>query len=290
MAKIFRITFVISLLTVKSSDAQFENQDIGARAIGLNGAFTSLSNNSLAIFYNPSGLGQLNYREIAAFYSPSPFGVSEISSGALTFVEPSKFGTFGLGLKTYGFDLYRETNFILSYGNNFRGKIFYGLNINYYNLKIQNYNSASTFGTDIGTMAYITDFLKWGFFANNINGAKIGESKQKLAQVYRTGFTIQPGNDFDLILELEKDVKYPLSFRGGLEYYINEYIDFRGGIGTEPTSFSGGVGINYNVFQIDYAIYNNQDLGITNQGSITINFGGSSARKLSREQLKNAFK
>ncbi len=48
--------------------AQFENTDIGARAIGLNGAFTSQSNNSLAIFYNPSGLGQMKYREVSVFY------------------------------------------------------------------------------------------------------------------------------------------------------------------------------------------------------------------------------
>jgi hypothetical protein len=290
MNRIIKITFVISLISFKSSMAQFENRDIGARATGLNGAFTSLSNSSLAIFYNPSGLGQLNYREISVFYSPSPFGVSEISSGALSYVEPSKLGTFGLALKTYGFELYRETNAILSYGNNFKGKFFYGLNINYYNLRIQNYSSASAFGADIGAMAYLTDFLKWGFFANNINGTKIGESGQRIAQVYRTGFTIEPRNDFNLIFEVEKDVKYPLSFRGGLEYYINEYIDLRGGIGTEPTSFSGGVGINYNIFQLDYSIYNNQDLGITNQGSLTINFGGNSARKFSREQLKNAFK
>ena len=57
------ITAIFLLLCFKSSIAQFENSDIGARAAGLNGAFTSLSDNSLAIFYNPSGLGQMKYRE-----------------------------------------------------------------------------------------------------------------------------------------------------------------------------------------------------------------------------------
>ncbi len=290
MDKIGKITLVISLLVFKSSWAQFENTNIGARATGLNGAFTSLSNNSLAVFYNPSGLGQLKYREVSAFYSPSPFGVSEISTAALTYAEPMKFGTMGLGIKTYGYDLYRETSLILSYGNSFRGKFFYGLNFNYYNLKIQNYNSASALGADVGAMAYLTDFLRWGFFANNIGGAKIGISKQELAQVYRTGFTVQPRNDLNMVLEFEKDVRFPLSVKCGLEYFINEYIDLRGGIGTEPASFSGGVSINYNLFQIEYAIYNYQNAGITNEGSVTINFGGSNARKFSREQLKNAFK
>lgn len=284
------LVFFIIFIYVKESKCQFENTDVGARTIGLNGAFTSLSDNSLAIFYNPSGLGQLKYREISFHYSPSPYGISEISTSALTYAEPLKFGTIGIAIKTFGFELYRETNAILSYGNNFRGKIFYGLNLNYYYINIKNYNSASGFGADIGAMAYITDFLKWGFFAKNFTGSKIGETHEKLAQVYRTGFTAQPRNDLSLILEIEKDVKYPLSFRGGLEYNINEYVDIRSGIGTEPTSFSGGISINYKLFQLEYAIYNHNDLGITNQGSLTVNFGGDKARKYAREQLKNAFK
>lgn len=288
MKKVIMLTFIFMYSEI--SFGQFENTDIGARAIGLNGAFTSQSDNSLAVFYNPSGLGQMKYREISVFYSPSLFGVSEISTAALTYAEPLKFGTIGLGIKTFGFDLYRETSVSLSYGNNFRGKIFYGLNANIYNLKIQNYNSATAFGADAGAMAYITDFLKWGFFAKNLTGTKIGESKEKLAQVYRTGFTVQPRTDINLILEIEKDVRYPISFRGGMEYFINDYIDIRAGVGTEPATFSGGLTINYNIFQLDYAIYNYRDLGITNQGSLTINFGGNSARKLAKEQLKNAFK
>jgi len=288
MRKLLFVTMFI--VTSEISFSQFENTDIGARAIGLNGAFTSQSDNSLAIFYNPSGLGQMKYREVSVFYCPSPFGISEISTAALTYAEPLKFGTVGIGIKTYGFDLYRETGVSLSYGNDFRGKIFYGFNANFYNLKIQNYNSASAFGADFGAMAYITDFLKWGFFAKNFTGTKIGEAKVKLAQVYRTGFTAQPRNDLNFILEVEKDVRYPVSFRGGMEYFINDYVDIRAGVGTEPTSFSGGITINYNIFQLDYAIYNYRDLGITNQGSLTVNFGGSSARKLAREQLKNAFK
>ncbi|MDQ3194311.1 MAG: hypothetical protein M3P82_04840, partial [Bacteroidota bacterium] len=262
-----------------SSLAQFENTDIGARAIGLNGAFTSLSDNSLAVFYNPSGLGQMKYREVSAFYSPSTFGVTQITTAALTYAEPLKIGTLGLGLKTFGFDLYKETNVILSYGNNFRDKIFYGVSLNYYNLRIHNYNSASSFGVDAGAIACITDLFKWGFFAKNVSGSKIGVSDQKLAQVYRTGVTIMPREDITLVFDIEKDVKYPLSFRSGLEFNVNDHIDLRAGVGTQPSSFSGGISINYDLFKLDYAISGVQNLGVTNYGSITINFGGSKRRK-----------
>lgn len=286
----FKFILLILLFSTSVSVAQFENTDLGARPVGMNGSFTSLSNDAFAIFYNPSGLAQLKYRELGVYYSPSPFGLSELATGAMVYAEPTSLGTFGLGVKTYGFELYRENNIILSYGRSFSDRIFYGLNLNVFNLSIQNYNSATTFGVDLGAMAYLTDFLRWGFFGKNISGARIGASEEKISQVYRTGFTVQPREDVSFLIEAEKDVRYPLSIRAGMEYSLFDYIDLRAGIGTEPTSFSGGVGFKYDLFQVDYAIYNHQDLGITHQGTVSVNFGGDNARKHSREQLRKAFR
>lgn len=282
------IVFIV-FFEIKTGKAQFENTDLGARAVGLNGAFTSVSDNSLSIFYNPSGLGQMKYRDFSVFYNPAPFGLTELSTAAFTYAEPLKYGTIGAGLRTYGFDLYRETNILLSYGNDYKKRIFYGANFNFYNLNIQNYGSASSIGIDIGAMAYINKFLRWGFFGKNITGSTIGESKEKIAQIYRTGINYKPLNEVNLILEAEKDVKYPVSLRGGFEYLLFDYVDLRIGVGNEPTSFTGGVGINYDIFQLDYALYKSQDLGITHQGSLTVNFGGSKGRKETKEQLRRAF-
>jgi hypothetical protein len=68
-----------------------------------------------------------------------------------------------------------------------------------------------------------------------------------------------------------------------------DYVDLRAGVGNEPASFTGGIGINYNIFQLDYAFYKSQDLGITHQGSLTVNFGGIIGRKEAGEHLKKAF-
>ncbi|MBN1632945.1 MAG: hypothetical protein JW917_02120 [Ignavibacteria bacterium] len=282
------ILFIL-FLSANVSNAQFENTDAGARAAALNGSFTSIADNSIAVFYNPSGLAQLTNREVSFYYSPAPYGLSELSIASFSYAEPTKIGTFGAGVKTYGFDLYREITGLVSYGNSFRNKIYYGINLNFYHLNIKNYNSASSFGVDIGTMAYLTSFLKWGFFGKNLTGSKIGESKERITQVYRTGFTIQPRTDLLFALEMEKDVKYPFSFRAGFEYTIIEYIDIRAGIGSEPTNFSAGVGFSYSLFQIDYAIQNHPDLGFTHQGGLTINFGGLNAKKSARERLREVF-
>lgn len=284
------VTMFIVLLCIKSSMAQFENTDTGARAIGLNGAYTSISNNSIAVFYNPSGLGQIRFREISAFYTPSVFGISGLTQTSVSYAEPLSFGTVGSGIKTFGFDLYREFNLLLSYGNVIREKVFLGFSINYYDLSIQNYGSASSFGLDIGALAYITDFMRWGFAAKNMTGSTIGISKEKIPQVYNTGLTFQPKDDLLFVIEAEKDVRYPVSFRSGFEYVVFDQAEIRSGISTEPVSFTAGLGLVYGLFQLDYAINNHQDLGISHQGSITVNFGGSEAKKFYRKQLVNAFK
>lgn len=283
------LTVILIIFTAKPGYSQFENIDMGARAVGLNGAFTSLSNNSLAIFYNPAGLGQIKYRDFSVFYNPAPFGLTELSSAAFTFAEPTKYGVFGSALRSYGFDLYKETGIMVSYGNSFKNRIFYGVNLNLYHLNIQNYGTATSFGLDAGAMAYINKYLRWGFFGKNITGSTIGSSKEKIAQVYRTGLNYKPVNEVNLLLEFEKDVKYPLSVRAGFEYSLLDYVDLRAGVGSEPASFTGGIGFNYGLFTLDYALYKSQDLGITHQGSLTINFGGFKGRQESKEQLRKAF-
>jgi hypothetical protein len=282
---------IILFLSFTTGWAQFENVDLGARPISLNGAFTSIADNSQAIFYNPAGLGQMYDREIAFFYSPAPYGLTELSTAALTYCEPTiKYGTFGIGIKTYGFELYRELNVLLSYGNSYKDKIFYGLNLNFYNLKIENYNSASSFGFDFGAMAYLHKYVRWGFIAKNVTGAKIGESKEKIVQVYRTGFDFVPLQNINLAFEIEKDVKYPLSFRSGIEYAVLDYVDLRFGVGSEPTTFTGGIGLSYNLFTLDYALTKSPDLGITHQGTLSINFGGIAGKKKNRERIYTTFK
>lgn len=286
------LKFIIVLLIVsfRINYAQFELIDIGAKPISLGGAFTSLANNSNAVYYNPAGISQIPFREVSVFYSPAPFGLKELANGSVNYVEPTKLGVFGLSAKTYGFDLYKEITVTATYSNNYKKKIFYGANINYYNLKIQNYGSASTFGVDIGGLAYLTDFLRWGFAAFNLNRPKIGTQDDKLPQVYRTGVSIQPRKELNFVLDVEKDTRYTTSVKAGIEYSLYDMIDLRAGIGTEPTKFSGGVGLYYSIFEIDYGFYNHQDLGLTHQGTITINFGGKKNREIIKNSLKDAFK
>ena len=80
----------------------------GARQIALAHSDVALSDDVFALFNNPAGLAQLKNREIGFFYSPSPFGISELANGYLAYIEPIEIANISFGAMTYGYNLYKE--------------------------------------------------------------------------------------------------------------------------------------------------------------------------------------
>jgi hypothetical protein len=57
----------------------------------------------LRLFNNPAGLSQMNWREIGVYYSPAPFGLTELANGYVAYHEPTDIGSFAIGGMSYGF-------------------------------------------------------------------------------------------------------------------------------------------------------------------------------------------
>ena len=102
-----RVTFlIVPFLLFSNAIAQIEP---GARQISLSHSDVALSNDVFSLFNNPSGLSQINWREVGVYYSPAPFGLSELANGYVSYLEPFEFGSIAIGGMTYGFDLYRDS-------------------------------------------------------------------------------------------------------------------------------------------------------------------------------------
>ena len=268
----FTVCFGMWTLWTQLSLAGFERRDQGARPIGMGGAFVGVADNAWAVIFNPAGISQLRGGEISAFYSPQPFGLTELSLASFVFVHPTPFGSFGVSGNRFGFELYREVSGTFSYANSYREVFSYGININYNSLTIKNYGSASVIGVDLGLLATITSGLRWGFFASNLNAPTIGQSKEKLPQVYASGISYVPLNGLLIAVDVVKDIRYAAFVRGGLEYKPVDVVSLRVGAGSNPTKFSSGLGIRYSYVQFDYALTTHQDLGLSHHFSVTVNF------------------
>ncbi|MCS7012953.1 MAG: helix-hairpin-helix domain-containing protein [Chloroherpetonaceae bacterium] len=259
--------------------AQTPRLDKGARAIALGGAFTGLANSSFAVFYNPAGLALLPYRE-ASFFYVQPFGLPELADIAITYADPlllpQGWGSLGAAIRRFGFSLYNETAVSLTYARPFERRLFIGVSASYQLLSIQGYGYAGAVGLDIGILALITPDLSIGVAAMNLNRPAFSHSGETLAQVYMAGLSYRLLKSLRAFFDVEKDIRYPLSIKSGMEFEAVEAVALRAGFSTEPQRFTAGVGVRYSVFDADYALTTHPELGFSHYLTLSIRLGSES--------------
>ena len=264
---------LLTLIIVSSGYHVFSQQNAGAKQVAMSNSDVASGNDVFAIFNNPAGLAQVNRRQAGVYYSPAPFGFTELANGFIAYNEPFSFGSIGIGGMTYGFDLYRETKFLTAFSYNYDNKFFGGITLNLHTLSIKNYGSDISYYFDIGGLAYLSNDLRIGFSAHNINRATFGNEDDQIPMVFNSGLSYDVLDNFRLNAATEKDIRYPFSFLFGIDYDIIKYLSLRTGFSTEPSKYSAGIGINYSIFRFDYAIVTHTDLGLSHQAGVIISFG-----------------
>jgi len=284
-----RKVFTLYLLIILNS-LIYPQYNPGARQISMANSDAALANDVFSLFSNPAGLAQLNWREVGIYYSPAPFGLTELSNGYVAYNEPFNFGSLSIGGMTYGFDLYRESKVVVGYAYNFENILFAGATLNYHTYSIQNYGSTSAFYLNVGGLVYILDELRWGFAVTNLNRASIADIDDQIPMVLSTGLSYDILQNFSLNFALEKDIRFNPSVQIGIEYDIIEYFSLRAGTSNDPSRFTAGVGINYSMFSLDYAFFTHQDLGLTHQAGIILSFGREGSRSEAVKRYLNSSK
>lgn len=259
-------------MTVICSGFLFGQINPGARQVALSHADVALSDDIFAAFNNPAGLSSQTNREMGIYYSPAPFGLKELANGYGAYKEPFSFGTLAAGFMTYGFELYRENSILLSYARDFYKRFAAGATVRYNSLSIKNYGQDNSLILSIGGKVNVTENLKAGFSITNVNRATYGDEDNQIPTRIITGFSYIFKDAASLNAAVSKELDMPASVRLGIEYAIIEYLVLRSGFKNKPSSYSGGLGIQYSIVQLDYAVFTNQDLGLTHQFGLIISF------------------
>jgi len=268
-----RLLVLAVCFSTETTMAAFERMNVGASSTGMGGALTGVPGHEWSAFFNPAGFSHLAERLLSVSYVPQPFGLKELAHGAFSFAEPTRAGAFAVSGNRLGFELYREVTLTGSFSTTPSDGFHAGINVNYFSLSIAGYGSASALGLDAGLLVELTADVFWGASAFNINGPSIGQAKERLPQVFATGVSYKPLHEATLAVDVVKDIRYPMEFRVGLEYRLLDVLHLRAGSVTEPSSLHGGVGLTYQFFQLDYAITDHPDLGMTHQFSVSIHLG-----------------
>ncbi len=251
--------------------------------MGMAGAFTGVADDVNAIYWNPAGLELV--KEVEAMgVTTQLFGLKDLRYYLFGGVIPTKkVGAFGFSYSQFGCSEYRESQTIFSCGQSLGSGIYFGFNVKIMSLKIKGasvnstYGKASAFGLDMGTLADISSKFRLGIMAMNLNGPRLGNSPENLAQTIKVGAFFQPLSGYITSLDLYlpmSSAKVEPEIRAGFEATLSRNFILRVGVENDPARVSAGFGFRWNIFEFDYAFLSHPFLSGQHQFSLSLHSGG----------------
>ncbi len=174
--------------------AAFDDIGVGARPLGMGGAFVALADDGNAPSYNPAGLGYIDAAHLSLTTAQRFRGL--INYNHLSGIIPLRsVGSFGasIGILSEDSEVYKEQTVTISYGKTFLEKFALGLNLKSFSNRFDEGNgsvsahlennpqffsqtSATDFSFDLGLLARPVTGLTFGFSAENLFPADVSVS------------------------------------------------------------------------------------------------------------------
>lgn len=195
--KLLFFTIITVVIFSRNGWTAFNEIGAGARPIGMGDAFVAIADDGNAINYNVGGLGRMDNIYIGLTKAIQFAGL--VNYNQIGLVLPlGRIGTLGasFGLLSEGSDIYREEEWILSYGRSFSmfstgiSLKFFGtkFNENIESVKNNPYfakTSTSALSIDWGLLVQPVKGLSAGFFADNLLPADVSISEEEEDEVLK---------------------------------------------------------------------------------------------------------
>lgn len=243
--------------------ALYGQVSIGARGLALGGATVALPDYNWSIFSNPAHLS--SNKSTLGFYGLRNYGFAEITDVSAFGSIPTNFGVAAIALHKYGDNLFNETRVRVGYKNEWESLQF-GAVLNYNHIVFGSvYGSGGALGIDIGVAAEITQEFWIGAKASNLNHPQydFSGSSEDLERDLTIGFSYLITEEATFVMDVLKDVRYPVSYRGGLEVVIIQDLKGRVGITIEPLTYSFGFGYEKDFWEVNLAVQQHSLLGLS---------------------------
>lgn len=253
-----------------SGEPASAQNSMGAKSVSMGLTGVAIPESSWSVFSNVSMM-PVEQNQVS-FFGYRYIGIAEITDMAASLNLQTSLGTLGAGLHRYGFNLFNENRFLLGYKNHL-GKFHYGVSVSYTHVfQGENYGSAGAPGIDAGLAAEITDGLWFGARATNLNQPAYGDTDEELPRELATGFSYHLIQPVLFTAEIVKDVKFPVSFRSGVQFELVTSLFARAGITTEPSTYSFGFGYEAAHWNINLGLQQHNPLGLSPALDLGIRF------------------
>ena len=292
---------------------QFLDFGVGARAMAMGGAYYGVSDDASAAYWNPSGLAQLQRKELTTMQA-TLFQQTKLLY--LSYAQPMKSGsTFALSmtqLSGSGFEnvaaTYDPTTsevtsinsngsfndqqqaIGLSFAKSITETMLFGMNVKQITRKLAG-SSDNTKSLDLGAMKTMGSSFRMGLGIQNVFSQTTGDTQDKYPVTIKYGNSLRMFKERLLLTaDINKVLNGATDVRFGGEYWVIKWFAFRFGLlglpAVQETDF--GFGLNFNNLTLDVA-QGIHDIGASTRISVTFRFG-QSRNDNSTAQVKNLVK
>ncbi|MBX2943708.1 MAG: hypothetical protein KF860_15330 [Cyclobacteriaceae bacterium] len=246
---------LVLILIPKITKPQSVSTLMGGRSAALGNATSTISDN-WSLFNNMAGISKAESTTASFAYAISP-ALPGANRMAASITLPASIGVFGTGVFKFGDELYSEQIISAGYANQL-GLAALGIKVNYVQYKAEGLGTRSALSIHFGGIAELSPKVLVGAYIMNLNQPKISlDTDEKLPVKLVTGVQFHPEESLILLLEIEKDIHYEPSLKGGVEFGIHKKVKARTGFNLNPNSIHGGIGYQSTRLIIDYALQYN---------------------------------
>ena len=280
---IFHLLLFIAMFSPTGTFAAFNNIGVGARPLGLGGAFVALADDSNAANYNAAGLGYINAAQVGATRAQRFNGLVTYNSisGIIPF---GRIGSIGasLGILAEDSEIYQEQTVSISYGNAILKQLAIGANLKLFGTAFDEANEFVVENPYFGQTSSSAVSFDFGVMAKPFQSLSLGASVEN----------VLPANTSTAdtsVFDVDPDT-VPLNIRAGLAYRLESIAEMsaqgaavsnllKGSLGTfEVVSRNGAIYIRTGVeVWVNKSIAVRGGYGLKNgsDSATTLSFGGS---------------
>ena len=202
-------------------------------------------------------------------WTPARYGFSELGGAGIALLHRIGAVGAGFGLTHLGGVLYREITPSVGAAIDVGEGVSLGLRAGLLCVAIDRYGSTSVPVVDAGSVFSVHRSLSVGVCATNLTRASIhGVIDDRLPSGLRLGARWSPDSSVAVQMEFDKDIRWPVTTRAGIEYVPVRSLALRVGATMQPWTMSSGFGLVYGGLAFDYAFRWHPDLDGTHMFSI----------------------
>ena len=293
-----------------TTGANFLKIDVGARPLGMGGAFVAVADDVNTIWWNPAGVATTKRKEVTLMHNEmgediryqfmaynQPVGKLRGGlGGSISYLSVSNIQGYSPGgIKTKKLSTY-DLGISLCYGLRIIPSVSGGVNFKFIAEKLAD-RKASTYALDIGGLWKTpVSGLRLGFNIQNLGGGlKFIQERSSLPLNGKLGCAYEFeffGAKSIVAVDVNIPVDYSVFVNGGVECKIYDLIALRAGFKSKDDLSSGlrlGIGIGGKNLVVDYSWLSRGDFENSHRMSATLRFGREYEESMIEKDIKEHF-